>query len=87
MAKGERPTRRRRRSEMGLSGMGFDLAASVGVGALLGWWIDRQYETAPWGVVICSLIGIVGGLYNFARMGQRAARRAERERENSEREQ
>jgi ATP synthase protein I len=56
--------------------MGLDLAASVGVGVLLGWWIDRRFETSPWGMIVCSLIGIVGGLLNFVRAGQRAARRA-----------
>ena len=70
--------KRRGRAEISLAGMGFDLAASVGVGALLGWWIDRRYDTAPWGVIICSSMGIVGGLLNFVRAGQRAARRAER---------
>ena len=86
MRTGERPKRRRRRPETALAGMGFNLAASVGVGTLIGWWIDRQYETAPWGLIICALIGIVGGLYNFAKEGQRAARRAQREQESDERE-
>ena len=54
--------------------MGLDLAAAVGVGALLGWWIDRRFETDPWGVVICSSIGIIGGLLNFVRAAQAAAR-------------
>ena len=86
MTQEERPKRRRRRSEMGLAGMGFDLAASVGVGTLIGWWIDRQYDTEPWGLVVCAMIGIVGGLFYFAKVGHRAARRAEREQEERERE-
>ncbi len=76
----ERP-KRKRRADMGLAGMGFDLAASVGVAAALGWWIDRRYDTAPWGLVVCALIGIVGGLYNFAKAGKKAQDRARRERE------
>jgi ATP synthase protein I len=59
--------------------MGLDLAASVGVGVLLGWWIDRRYGTAPWWTLILATVGIVGGLLNFVRAGQRAARLAERE--------
>ena len=59
--------------------MGFDLAASVAVGMLLGWWIDNRWETAPWATIICASIGIVGGLLNFVRAGQRAAQRAARE--------
>ena len=69
--------RRRRGAEISLGGIGFDLAATVSVGALLGWWIDRRFETAPWGIVICSSIGIIGGLLNFVRAAQAAARRAQ----------
>lgn len=79
----ERP-RRKRRAEMGLAGMGFDLAASVGVATLLGWWIDSRYDTTPWGLIICALIGIVGGLYNFAKAGRRAIDRAQRRREGGD---
>ena len=71
----------RRAKDLGLAGMGFDLAASVGIGALLGWWIDRRFETGPWATIICSAIGIIGGLLNFVRAGQRAALRAQREAE------
>lgn len=74
----ERPNRKRR-AEMGLAGMGFDLAASVGVATALGWWIDRRFDTAPWGVVICGAIGIIGGLYNFVKAGIRAQQSAERD--------
>jgi F0F1-type ATP synthase assembly protein I len=70
-------SKRRQGAPISLAGMGFDLAAAVGVGALLGWWIDGRYETGPWGVVICSSVGIVGGLVNFIRAAQVAARRAE----------
>ena len=69
--------KRGRGVEISLAGMGLDLAAAVGVGALLGWWIDRRFETDPWGVVICSSIGIIGGLLNFVRAAQAAARRSQ----------
>jgi F0F1-type ATP synthase assembly protein I len=77
--------KRRRGGEISLAGMGLDLAAAVGVGALLGWWIDGRYETGPWGVLICSSIGIVGGLLNFIRAAQVASRRAQAQREDRER--
>ena len=70
--------KRRSGGELSLAGMGLDLAASVGVGVLLGWWIDRRFDTGPWGVVVCSSIGIVGGLLNFVRSAQAAARRSQR---------
>lgn len=72
--------KRRRGAEISLTGTGFDLAAAVGVGVLLGLWIDRRFDTSPWGTIICASVGIVGGLLNFVRAGQRAARRAARRR-------
>ncbi|MDX1642948.1 MAG: AtpZ/AtpI family protein [Thermoanaerobaculia bacterium] len=69
------------RSDMSLAGLGFDLAASVAVATALGWWIDHRWGTEPWGIIVCAAIGIVGGLVNFVRAGQKAmARRTERER-------
>ena len=64
------------RREYSLLSIGFDLAASVGVGALLGWWIDSRFDSEPWGIIICSSIGIVGGLLNFVRAAQKASRDA-----------
>lgn len=62
-------------SDVSLAGLGFDLAAAVGVGTALGWWIDHRFGTDPWGIVVCALIGIVGGLLNFVRSGQAMMRR------------
>jgi F0F1-type ATP synthase assembly protein I len=76
--------KRSQSGQLSLASIGFDLTAAVGVGALLGWWIDRRFETGPWGVLICSTIGIVGGLLNFVRAAQAAARRDEAEREATE---
>lgn len=66
---------KRRRYDLGLAGLGIELAASVIGFTLLGLWIDRRYDTAPWAVVICASIGFVGGMYNFIRLAQKAARR------------
>ena len=68
---------KRRRHDLRLAGLGMELAASVIGFTLLGIWIDRRWETAPWAVVICASIGFVGGMYNFIRSAQKAARRAE----------
>lgn len=62
-------------SEVSLAGLGFDLAASVAVGTALGWWIDHRFGTDPWGIVVCALVGIVGGLLNFVRAGRAMMRR------------
>lgn len=66
---------RRRRYDLGLAGLGIELAAAVVGLTLVGLWIDRRFATAPWAVVICASIGFVGGMFNFVRSAQRAARR------------
>lgn len=65
-----------RRQQLGLAGLGIELAASMIGFTLLGLWIDRRWETAPWAALICATIGFVGGMYNFIRSAQKAARRA-----------
>lgn len=52
---------------MRLAGAGVELAAGVGGACLLGWWIDRHFDTWPWGLLICATVGIVGSLYNLVR--------------------
>ena len=52
---------------MQLAGMGVELAGAVLGGCLLGYWIDRHFETRPWGLLIGASMGIVGGLYNMIR--------------------
>ena len=49
------------------SGIGFEFVAAVGVFALLGYWVDRRCDTAPWGLVIGAVLGMVGGGYNLIR--------------------
>ncbi|MCL4838225.1 MAG: AtpZ/AtpI family protein [Thermoanaerobaculia bacterium] len=64
---------------MRLANAGFELAAAIGGFALLGWWVDRQRGSQPWGVLIGALLGLVGGLYNLIKASLRAAEEAERE--------
>jgi F0F1-type ATP synthase assembly protein I len=47
--------------------MGFELAAALVGFCLLGYWIDSKYDTAPWGLLICACLGLVGGMYNLVR--------------------
>lgn len=55
------------RAWLRLAGLGFELAASIAGGALLGWWIDGQLGSAPKALITLSVVGIVGGLYNLIR--------------------
>lgn len=54
-------------------GLGMELAAAVAGLTLLGYWIDRHFETAPWGVLIGVSTGLVGGLYNLVKTVLRAS--------------
>jgi len=57
-----------------MASSGLDLAIVVGGFAALGWWLDRKYGWAPWGVLVGALLGLVGGLTNFLRDALRVAK-------------
>lgn len=45
--------------------LGWQMAVTVGLGVLIGWWIDMESGTKPLWVIICSLLGVVVGMYSF----------------------
>jgi F0F1-type ATP synthase assembly protein I len=47
--------------------LGVQIAITVGVCAIIGWWLDKQLGTQPILLLICSLGGVVLGMYNFFR--------------------
>lgn len=55
-------------------GLGLELAAAVGGMALVGYWVDRHFETGGWGVLTGALLGLTGGLYNFIKVALKIAR-------------
>jgi hypothetical protein len=68
--------------------MGFELFGSIIGAGLIGWLIDKGLGTAPRGLMIGLVVGIIGGGWNFYRramiMNRRAMdayRRRRRERE------
>ncbi len=61
-----------------LSGIGFELVAAVVGFTLVGLWVDRHYDTGPWGVLIGLALGLVGGMYNLIRQSLLATREAGR---------
>ncbi len=50
--------------------LGTDLVAGVGVGALIGFWIDRWLETQPVGFIVFFLLGTAAGFLNVFRTAQ-----------------
>ena len=59
-----------------LAGIGFELVAGVGAFILVGYWWDRHFGTAPKGVIVGAVLGIIGGMYNLIRQSLRATREA-----------
>ena len=56
------------------AGMGVELSAAIVGFCLLGIWIDHRYDTGPYGTLICALLGLTGGMFNFIRQSLRAVK-------------
>ncbi len=52
-------------------GLGTELAASVAGMLLIGYYLDKHFNTSPWLLLTGAAIGAVGGFYNFFREVQR----------------
>ena len=61
---------------MKYSGAGLQLAGATAGLALIGYWIDGKYDTAPWALLTGVVIGLVGGLYNLIKESMAAMREA-----------
>jgi F0F1-type ATP synthase assembly protein I len=57
--------------------LGFEFAAAIMGGCFAGFWVDRHFETRPWGTIGGATIGFVGGFYNFLRASIKAFHAAE----------
>ncbi|MBI4546988.1 MAG: AtpZ/AtpI family protein [Ignavibacteriae bacterium] len=51
-----------------LFGSGIQLAASVVIMFFIGKWLDEQFNTAPWLMVISIVFGVGAGMYNFIKI-------------------
>jgi len=61
------------------AGLGLEMAGAIGGFAFAGHWIDGHFATAPWGIVVGVILGLVGGLYNLVRQSLAAFRDARAE--------
>ncbi len=48
--------------------VGFQLAATVVGGLLLGSWLDKRLGTDPWLTITGIIVGSIGGFYNLFRI-------------------
>ncbi len=67
MGDGGKPEKPDEGASWRLGSLGTELAAAVAGGCLVGYWVDVEFNTGHWGLVIGASIGIVGGLYNLIR--------------------
>ena len=50
-----------------LFGSGIQLAAAVVLMFFFGRWLDANFSTNPWLMIVCVMIGVGGGLFHFIR--------------------
>jgi F0F1-type ATP synthase assembly protein I len=58
------------------AGIGIEFAGAVAGFTVVGWLIDRHYNTRPWGVLIGVSLGLIGGMYNLIRESLKASKEA-----------
>ena len=39
----------------------FEFSGTIGGGAFIGWMVDRWLGSAPWGMVTCVVLAVIGG--------------------------
>jgi F0F1-type ATP synthase assembly protein I len=54
------PTKHSYSNYLKYSGLGMEMALSVVLPLLLGIYLDKQFETAPWGLLLGLLFGLTG---------------------------
>lgn len=52
--------------------IGWELVAFTGLSFWLGYWLDGRFRTSPWGVLVCTFIGIYVALYRLIRTFSRS---------------
>ncbi len=61
------------------SSVGLELGLAVGIGLLVGWWLDQHLGTQPWLMLLWLVFGLVAGFRGVVRAIKRADNAAARE--------
>jgi len=59
----------------------FEFTGMIGGGAFVGWTLDRWFDSAPYGIMVCTVLASIGGfvrLIQILRQFDRVDREAER---------
>ncbi len=51
--------------------LGWSIAISVVLGAGVGYWLDKRFDTSPWLLIAGSILGIAAGLIELTRASKR----------------
>ena len=51
--------------------LAIEMVAAVGVSVFIGWWVDRWFGSAPWGLLGFILLGIATAMWTAIRTGMR----------------
>jgi ATP synthase protein I len=53
---------------LGLTSVAFVMAAAIGLGTGLGWYLDKRWHTSPWLTFVGLLMGTVAGFVQMFNM-------------------
>jgi len=51
-----------------LSTIGMTMAFSIGLGAIIGYYLDNRFETTPWFFIVFVIFGIIAAFKNLHTM-------------------
>ena len=55
--------------------LAFEFSGTIAGGVVVGWLIDRWLDSAPYGVVFCTLVAVAGGFGRLIQVLKRFERR------------
>lgn len=53
------------------STVGIEIGVALAIGILIGWYLDRLFDTKPWLTIAFTLFGIVAGFRNIIRLARK----------------
>jgi ATP synthase protein I len=62
-------------------GLGLELATSVAGMLLIGYFLDKHFNTYPWLLLTGAGVGLIGGFFNFIKSIQRLSKSDKKQRD------